>query len=240
MKHLSKSGPFPWLALLAGLVGLALRFWLLSCMDANGLLPQNHFAGILLLILFITVMAALALILRKAGTEATYPQLFPASRPAAILSMAAAVGMGISSFTMAATSALRILLIVLGVLWTAGLLLASYCRLQKRKPHYLLYGLGVLFFAIRAILCYRAFGSEPQLQVYLFEVLASVSVLLAAYYRAELTVWTGHYRQYVFFSQAALFCCCLCLAGQDRLFWLSAGIYLASDCCVLPAPRSET
>ncbi len=239
MKQLSKSSPFPWLALLAGAMGLTLRIGLLSCADAEGLLPRNHITGILLLILFAAVMIALGLILRKAGSDAAYPQLFPASPPAAICSMVGAVGMGISSFTIAATPILRILIIVLGILWAAGVVLASYCRLQKRKPHYLFYGFGVLFFAIRAILFYRVFGSEPQLQLYLFEILASIALLLTAYYRTELTVGSGHCRLFVFFSQTALFCCCVCLRGQDLLFWVSAILYLAADCCVLPAPKVD-
>lgn len=239
MKQLSKSALFPWLTLLAGSVGLALRIGLLSCRDAGGLLPRNHITGILLLLLLAALMVALGLILRKAGSDAGYPQLFPPSPLTAILSMIGATGMAIGSFTVSAAPALRMVLIVLGILWAAGGLLAAYCRLRKQKPHYLLYGIGVLFFAIRAILCYRTFGSEPQLQLYLFEILASVFLLLTAYYRAELTVWTGHCRLFAFFCQTALFCCCVCLTGQDRLFWLSAIVYLASDCCVLPAPKVD-
>ena len=66
-------------------------------------------------------------------------------------------------------------------------------------------------------------------------VLASLFLLMAAYYRAEMPNSTAHYRRYAFFSQMALFCCMLCLTDGEWMFYLSAGIWMASDFCALPA-----
>ena len=36
-------------------------------------------------------------------------------------------------------------------------------------------------------------------------------------------------------KKVALFCCILCLTGGEWMFYLSAGIWMASDFCALPA-----
>ncbi len=235
MGNSSKTNLFPWITLLAGAVGLAMRVVLLSMTDSKGLLPGNHIAGILSIVLAILVLGGILLVARRAGDGEDYAGLFPASKISAVGSAIGAVGMGVSGFFLSVDGALAVLSAVLGVLCAAALIAAAYCRYRKLQPNGLLFCVAAAYMIMRTMACCRVWGAEPQLQMYLFQLLASLFLLLAMYYRAELTGSVKHYRRFVFFSQAALLCCCMCLAGQDRLFYLSAGLWLASDYLVLPS-----
>lgn len=240
MDQSSKSNLFPWITILAGMAGLALRVLLYSFRDSSGLLPQNHIAGILSMVLTALMLGVYLIILRKAGPAEDYLRLFPSSRITTVGCAAGAVGMGVSGFFSSASGPLAILLAVFGGLCACGLLLATHKRYWHQRPSYLFHCVAAVYMIIKTMAGCRMWGAEPQLQQYLFQLLASLFLLMAFYYRTELDVHTKHYRAYVFFSQAALLCCFLCLTGEDKLFYLSAGIWMASDCCVLPpsVPRA--
>lgn len=235
MDSSSKTNLFPWITILAGTIGLAIRVVLLSLADSKGLLPGNHIAGILSIVLTALALGGILLVARKAADAEDYAGLFPASNTAAAGSAVGAVGMGVSGFFLPVDGGLAVLSAALGVLCAAGLVAAAYCRYRNQQPNGLLFCVAAVYMIVRTMACCRAWGAEPQLQMYLFQLLTSLFLLLAIYYRAELTVGVKHYRRFVFFSQAALLCCCMCLAGQDRLFYLSAGVWLAADYLVLPS-----
>ncbi len=235
----SKQGLSPWFSLLTGLLGLALRWWLLSTSDDKGLLQENHFAGILCFILLAVTLAFTFLQVRKSAPSKAYRKLFPASPVAAAGIAVGAIGMGLSSFTIGNSGLFRIFLPALGALCTVSLLFAAYCRLKGLRPSYLLYCAAVVYLILRALVCCRAWGSESQLQIYFFPLVGSLFLLIACFYRAELTAMLGDYRRYVFFAQAALFCLLLSLPGKDWVFRLSASIWLAADFCVLPTASQD-
>ncbi len=240
MKLFSRQGLFPWFPLLTGMAGLALRFWLLSTINEQGLLPTNHIAGILTFLLLLVTLGICFWDIRTAAPSQAYRKLFPPSKIAAAGTAVGAAGMGISAFIVNAAGFLRILLPILGVLGAAALLYAAHCRRIGLRPSCLLHGGVTLFLVFRVLVCCRMWGAEPQLQLYFFQLLGSLFLLLACYFRAEADALIGDYRKYLFFGQAALFCCCLCLSGNDWLFYLSAGIWMATDYCVFPANRYET
>lgn len=237
MNNHSQSGLFPWVSLLTGSVGLALRCWLLSSMDNEGLLPRAHIAGILSLILLLITMGIAFWRLQQAAASNAYRQLFPPSRLAAAGTALGGVVMGISAFTVTASGLLKFLLPVFGILCAGAMLYAAYCRLIGLRPNCLLHGIIALFLVFRILVCCRAWGAEPQLQFYLFPLLGSLCLLLTCYFRAETDAMAGDYRKYLFFGQAALFSCLMCLPGDDWLFYISGAIWLATDYCALPSAR---
>lgn len=235
MDKYSQTGWFPWVSLMTGSVGLALRCWLLSSTDGNGLLPAFHIAGAISLLLLLFTVGLTVWHLRKASPSHAYRHLFPPSTLAAAGTAVGAAGLGISAFTVEATGMLGTLLPLLGILSIGALLYASYCRLIGLRPNCLLHGIMVIYILFRILTCCRIWGSEPQLQLYLFPMLGSLFLLLACFFRAEADAMTGDYRKYLFFGQASLFCCIMCLPGDDWLFYLSAAVWLATDYCVLPS-----
>ena len=229
MRNTSNPGFFPWLTIFTGIVGFALQFWLLSSTDVKGLLPQNHIAGILSFLLLALTLAAVFLLIRKAEYPTHYEKLFPKSALAAAGSVAGALAMGYSAFTQTGIGVFHFLLPVLGALSACALLVQAYCRLKGMRPHNL-FSCTVAFYLIFQTLTYcRQWGIEPQTPLFFFQLLASLFLLLTCYYRAELDANTRYPRQYTFFSQAALFCCCLCIPGENSIFYLLAAIWIAAD-----------
>lgn len=232
MTALLKKYFFPIFSLVMGAVGFCLRDWLFGAQQ-EGLLPEKHIAGILLLILLAAVLAVCLWAVRKLVFSENYPKRFPKSTPAGVGIALGALGMGLASFRLEAVGALRYLLPVLAVVGIGAMLLGAYCRIRGTRPHCLLYGLFAVYLIIYTLARSRAWGAEPQLQVYFIPLLALLFLLIACYYRAELTTRAGNCRRYVFFGQAALFCCCVSMRGEDWLFYLSGALWTAADFCAL-------
>lgn len=237
MNKQSQSGLFPWVSLLTGSLCLLLRRWLLSSVDDSGLLPKFHIAGILSLLLLLLTVGITFWSLRQAAPSNAYAQRFPSSRLAAIGTALGGIGIGFSAFTVPTSGALRLVVPFLGILSAAALLYTAYCRLIGLRPNCLFHGTTVLFLVFRILACCRSWGAETQVQLYLFPLLGSLCLLLAFYYRAEIDAMAGDYRKYLFFGQAALCCCIMCLPGDDWLFYMSAGLWLTTDYCVPQVKR---
>ena len=235
-KH-PQSDLYPWVALLTGSVSLPLRCWLLSSVDDNGLLPKFHITGILSLVLLALTAGVCFWHLRRAPSSKAYRWCFPPSPLAAVGTAIGGIGMGLSAFTIPTAGILQILLPVLGVLGAAALAYAAYCRLIGLRPNCLSHSAMVLFLVFRILATCQSWGSEPQVQLYLFPLLGSLFLLLTGYYRAEIDAMIGDYRKFLFFGQLALFCCLMCLPGDDWLFYISSALWLATDFCVLPQQR---
>jgi hypothetical protein len=211
---------------------------LLDSADPDGMLPQNHPAEALSFILLAVTLGLCFFLIRRIRVDTEYARLFPASRAAAMGSILGAVGMGCAAFFAENTGLLFLPVIIFGAISTICLGVAAYLRLHEIRPNCLLHCLPAAYIMFRTITFCRIWGTEPQLQLYFFELLAAAFLLLACYYRAELDVKDTSCKKYLFFSQTALFCCCLCLPGEDRLFYLSALIWLIADRCVLsPSPQ---
>ena len=228
MRFSSKTGIFPWFTISEGFIGFLLQCWLFSDMDGNGLLPQYHFAGIMsLLLLAITLVICWMGARVEADTRAD--DLFPFNPPAAVGIAVSAVGFGVSAFTASGFSLLQFLTPVFGILAAAALMYVAYCRLKGLQANCLLYCIITVYLILRTMSRCHTWGAEPQLLQHFFPLLSCIFLLLTSYYRAALAIGEGDYRRYVFFNQAALFCCCLSCRGSDWLFYLSAAIWLSWD-----------
>ena len=229
MRNTSNPKYFPWITVFSGIIGAAMQFWLLSSKDAAGLLPRNHIAAVLSFLLLALTLGTIFLLLRKAEFSIRYEKLFPRSPAAAVGSVAGALAIGVSTFTQTGFSIFRVLLPVLGVLSTCSLLVLAYFRLKGMRPHCLFSCIVAFYLLFRNLICCRQWGTEPQMLLFFFQLLASLLLLLTCYYRAELDANTRYPRQYAFFNQAALFCCCLCIPGENGVFYLLAAIWMAAE-----------
>ena len=234
MTPLLKKYIFPCFTLAAGAGGLLLRNWLFAA-GQDGLLPEHHIAGILLMLLLAVVLAVCLRATKKMELSNDYVDLFPKSTIAGLGTALGALGMGWAGYKAEAMGALALLLPVLAMLGTGALLVGAYCRIQGRKPHCLTYGIFTVYLIVYTLMRCRGWGREPQLQMYFFPLLGVLFLLMAGYYRAEMANRTENCRRYSFFAQAALFCCCCSLRGADWLFYLSGAIWVAADGCSLSA-----
>lgn len=235
MSRSSKVKIFPWIPLFAGIVGGVLQYWQLSQVDKQGLLPQNHISQILSYVLLAIVVIVCWFGVQNLAPAKTYRELFPPSKIAAIGGLIGAAGLGGAAFFLPAVGILRYVILVCGLLGAGALVVISCCRFEGGQPNSLLRSVVIVYLIFRTIGACQIWSAKPQWQLYVFPLLASLFLLLACYYRAVLDLQVGNSRRYLFFCQVALFCCCLSVPGEDWLFYLSAGIWLATDFCTPPS-----
>lgn len=235
MKFL-KARYLPLLTAIAGVLGFILRLVLGRFgMDEKGLLVTGHFAGILLFILTALLLAALFLGVRELRNISSYTRIFPASVFGFGGCILAAVGILLSALAdlRVQRDNFTVVLFVLTVLCAVCLVLLGICRMKGTQPGYLLYTCVTVYMMVQLISEYRFWSPEPQLLLYFFPLLAMVFLMLTAYQATCLAAGKGSRRWYVFCNQAAVFFCCISLLSSHWVFYLSMGLWAATNLCSL-------
>ena len=234
MNNRSPKGIFPWFTVIEGMAGFFMQCWLFSSIDDNGLVPPFHIAGILSFALL-----ALTLVICWLGSKGEKDlcpdRLFFSSAPAAVGIGLSAVGIAFSAFTANGKGILQILTFGSGILAAAALGYIAICRAKKFHADAMLHSIVTVYLILRTMANCSSWSAEPQFQLYFFPLLACVFLMITSYYRAAMALGLEHSKKYVFFSQAALFCCLLCCRGEDWIFYLSGALWLTFDC---PAPST--
>lgn len=232
----SRRGIFPWFTVIEGIMGFFLQCWLFSSINSHKLLPADHIAGYLSLGLL-----ALTLVICWLGSrheEDLCPdKLFFSSRASAAGIGLSAVGLAMSSIPIGFGGILQILAFGSGILAAAALGHIAVCRAKKFHADAMLHCIITIHLILRTMVYCSSWSAQPQFLQYFFPLLACVFLMITSYYRAALALGLEHSKKYVFFSQAALFCCCVCCRGSDWLFYLSGALWLTFDC---PAPSTVT
>ena len=240
MKNPFKPRYIPLLALGGGVLGFLLQLWLLTTgTDQKGLLRTDHPANTLLFLLTAGVLAVLYLCLRPLTGTPTYKRMFKHSRLAAIGCWAGALGILIAELGMLApiTSGIALLRLLMGLIAAACLALLGLCRLRGARPKLYLQACVTVYLMFHLVSQYRNWSAEPQLQVYCFQILASVCLMLRGYHGATLDACCGSRRWYVFFNYSALFFSYLALCGGQWIFYLAMILWTATDACSLRPVR---
>lgn len=233
MKNVFRPAILPWFTLACGGLGLGLRIWLFQGMDEKGLLPAGHVASVFIFVLTALVLLTLFLCVRPLRPMSKYSRLFPAGIRRAVGCAAGAAGVVCAGVYQYAGNVglLGSLTLALAIVSGVCLLVMAWLRLQGRRPSFWLHTVPTVFLMLYTVCRCRVWGSEPQLQMYFFQLLASVFLMLTSYYLSVLDTQKGSRQWLVFFSQAALFCCCLCLNGEHMLFYLGMILWLTLDMC---------
>lgn len=223
------------LVLFAGALGLLLRLiMVMGGTDEKGLYPRHHAAWILLCILSVAVVAVLFLLTRQVGADQRYKKNFPASIPGAVCTALAAVGITFTAFDLFKADLLHILCFLAGLAAMAGLLLAAYCRLNGRKPHFVCHAAPAIFFALRVFLLGKDLGSEPEASRYIFEMLASLAMIPACYQLWGFDVGLGRRDKCLFWSLTAAYLCIVAIVGiENWLLYLTSAAWLLTNMCSL-------
>jgi len=230
----SRKGIFPWFTIVEGIFGFILQCWLFSDKDANGLLPPYHIAGILSFGL-LALTFVVCLLGARQEKDLCPDKLFFSSAAASGGLTVSAIGLAFSAFTLPGTGILGVLTLVSGILAAAALGYIAYCRAKGSHADAMLHCVITLYLILRTMSSCSSWSSEPQFQKYFFPLIACMFLMISSYYRAALALKMEHSKNYVFFSQMALFCCCMCCRGSDWLFYLTCALWLTFDC---PAPSS--
>lgn len=224
----------PFFTVCAGIIGLILQQILLRTgFDRKGLLIAGHGAGIGLYILTAIVLLVLFLVVRTLPPVPKYSQLFPASKLSFGGCILSAVGVLVFSVfrILQHQDTFAMIAAALGALAAVSVFLLSFARKAGKTPNFLLHVCLTLYLTFQLISVYRHWSSDPQLLLYIFPLLASVFLMLAAYHAACLDAQKNNRRWYVFSNQAALFFCFLSLSNDYWLFYLSMGIWAGTNLC---------
>lgn len=223
-------------AALLGLVALVLRRQLYGvALDEKGLLLRGHPLSLALLVLTAAVMLLIVLCICRLRIPENH---IPAGMAAGFGH--AAMAAGILSVVLPGMPMMRG---YLGTVWQwlamgspVCLLAAGAVRLWGKKPFFLLHMLPSLFFAVHIVNHYQGWSGNPQLQDYVFALLATVALVLFSFYNAAWEAGCGSRRMVLVTGQAAVY---LCLAelghSSEPLLYLGGSIWAATDLLSLRA-----
>ncbi len=216
---------------LAAVLNLLLR---LTGFDDKGLLISGHWAGVMLCVLAALFFAALFLCVRTLD-NLRYKKMFPASPISAAGCWVAGAGILYAAVTtiLQQRSFVSILYCVLALAAAVSLVFMGLCRRKGSRPNFVLPLLVTLFFMPHLLLRYQEWSAEPQVMLYLFPLLSCVLTMLTAYQATCLAVKKGSRRWYAFVNQAAVFCCCASIVGDNWLFYLTMAVWNAGSLCSL-------
>lgn len=206
----------PFLILCSSILGFILRFWLFSAaVDYKGLLVPGHIADILSWILTATVLVALLIGTAPLKQASKYRFNFPPFLQGGLGSCLAAFGILITSLVefMQQPPSTSLLTLLLGLLCAAIMIFTGFCRLKGIHPSPLFHSIVCIYLTLFLFGRYRMWSSDPQLQDYIFELLAIIFLMLATYHRAAFDANFGNRRWYSFFALAAFYFCMVCLPG---------------------------
>lgn len=237
MKKVFDPAYLPYIVLGCGTTGLLLRIWLFATgIDDKGLIVPGHPATWLVWLLSTAAMVILVLGSRRLQEAAKYSFNFPASIPGGIGTFLAAAGILICTVveSISKPDTFGLVVCALGILSVPALCFIGYCRCKGAHPSLLFHALVSIYLLLRLVWMYRQWSSDPQLQEYVFQLLALTCLMLACYHRSAFDANMGIRRAYVIFNLAAVFFCFVSIPGCDSMvFYLSAGVWMLTDLCSL-------
>ena len=228
----------------AALLGFLLRLWTMAGgVDAEGLYASSVFAWILLWIVTLAVPVLIIVMVRPLTVPVKYNMNFPKSIVSAVGCLMAALGFvlaGVDSFS-GAHDIPSFLTGVLGLGSGVSMLLVAYARFRGEKPNFLFHCCACLFMALRTFDLCRSWGNQPQIHLFLFALLAQISVMLAAYQLCCFDAEMGNRRVSLFWSLLSVYLCMLALpSAKDILFYGCIAIWLLTNLCSLkPAKKRK-
>ena len=243
MNILKKFHFLPLASLAFGCAAFGLRTALYAlAVDRKGLLISGH---PLTCALWAVAVAGAAFILWNVwnpGGSNVYEDNFPPSTPAAFSSGLMALGllMTVRLQPPAGTDAMVMVWKLLGYLSIPALIWAGVSRYQGKKPFFGTHAVMCLFLLIHMVSRYQLWSANPQLQDYVFEVLATISLTLFSYHCAAFEADMGSRRMQLATGLLAVLLCPAALAGSEPgWLYVYGTVWAFSNLCCLTPPQKE-
>ncbi len=223
-----KTSYFSYLAIGTGVAGLLVRYWYFAeGLERGGLLSATHPGNIITYILMAFVpLILLALVLpmlrRNKGSVYFAPGIIGCAGNC--IAGAGALYACILQLK-AAADTLPVIGAVAGAAAVVCFVLAGLGRLKGKKGSFYLYCVITVYFAVQILSRYRSWNIEPQLQLYLPQLLAYAFLMITAYQQAALTMGKGKPGQYLLFNYGAAFFCLLSVCGEMPVFYLAMALW---------------
>ena len=241
MKKRTEQKLLPAAAAVLGLLGLALRKWLyIAGPDGRKLLPLWHPLEIALWAVTAAVILLVVLSVRKLETFRDSARNYPDSMLPALGCIVMALGLGTTVALWWKNGGASPADLVLGAVSAAAMAFAAVCRIQRKRHSWAFHGLVCLFFALHLISRYRAWSGNPQIQDYVFTMLACVAMMLFAYQQAAFDAGCGHRRSQLRTGLLAGYFCLVALsATEDLVLYASGAVWSFTNLCTTVAGDRE-
>ncbi len=226
-----------------GVIGFLLRLWTIGPgPDSEGLYPPQTLAWVLLAVCSVLATAVILLGSLNLTKTGAYEHSYPKSLFGAIGYILAAAGILICAYKSIspANRVLDNITMVLGFLSGACMLAAGYFRFTGKKCPFIFHTVVAVYLAIRAFNRCQQWSNEPQIGIFLFSFLASLSLMLAMYQRTTFDVDLGKRSKSLFWSLLSVYLCLAALPGeQEMLFYGGMAIWAMTNLCnTNPVPKT--
>lgn len=243
MNNLLKIKNLPALMLASGLAGLLLqKLAYVAALDEKGLLIPFHPVELSLWLLSLGAFAlVLSVVMPLKGTGA-YQVNFPASHLGAAgqYVMAAALLLTVLIREPAMGGTLSVLWWWFGILAALSMIWTGTCRLKGRVPGIAYHLPLCVFLALHIVLHYQSWSSTPQLQDYLFHMLAGLTLLFFAYYHTAFAAGLGKRRLLLTVGLLAIYFGTVALADSPYRELHAAGVFWAfTNLCAYDVPGEK-
>lgn len=244
MKRFVNSKSIPLLVLLSSLLGMLLRIWTRGGgPDEGGLFARKPLAWALLWILTLATAAAIWFAVRCLKNSPDYHDHYPRSVAAGLCAVPAALCILVTGYHQLRDAVAYMLPNTTGVDTVTGifglvaglcLLLSGVCRCLGKKPFFAINGLICLYFAMRLFNCCQYWSDEPQIGIVVFPFLASVTLMLSAYYRVCFDVDLGNRRWFALWCLMSVYLCVIAIFSFEQpLVYGVCALWQMGDLCSL-------
>ena len=227
-----KQNPFSLWLPIAGAIGAGLRLWYHhTAVDYKGLLTTGHPGDRLSYLVFVAGLLALLFWSMSVTRTPSCKKLLPAT-PFAFLGCLVG-GAGILATDVFEVVQLKdtvsLLCVMVGLVAAGCLVYTGWCRMQGKIPHLRCRSVITVYFIVHLVSQYRLWSAESQIAMYFFPALASVALMVTSYARAALENGKKNGAQFGFLTGATVLLCCLSVAVDGGLFYLTMAIWLLAD-----------
>ena len=223
-----KTTMLPLFTMAFSVFGIIARFWMNTAgTDKEGFVISGHPSVAVSIIIFALTIITLGLC---AYFMDKTPKPFSRSVAGAVGCFLGSAGLLVATLLEANTDGfLGITSCITGMITAIVFVVMGMRRLNCKPTNIWLYVLVTVYFVSHLLLQYQQWSQIPELSEYMFPVLGSIFLMLAFYHRASKDLGKPSEWQYMFFSQAALFCCIMASFIQNWLFYSSMAIWLLLD-----------
>lgn len=209
--------------------------------DEKGLLTSGHPLELLLWAVILAGTMLIVLTVRKLDGSNVYEENFRPSLPAGHFLLAAVIFMMVLRNDFQGSDQLARIQRILGAVIVPGLLWGGICRFRGRKPFFLIHAALCLFLLLYTVSRYQGWSGNPQLQDYIFELLAAVALILFSYHCAAFEAGMGKRRAQLTAGLLAVLLCGAAAPGMEAPGLYAAGLLWAAAnlCSLAPPPKKE-
>ena len=201
--------------------------------DGRGLLKSGHFAWVLLCILSVAMGAVIfASASQLRGGDSKFRRCLPAAVCCALAAVST-VFTGLSDLWGG-----YLVYAIPAFLAAAAFAAVTLCRLQGRRPNFLMHAVICIHFLLQLLKLYQANSFDPQMQDYFFQILACIALAFTAYQLALADLGRSSRRWLWVSGMSAVYLCMLTMGSSATGLFLTGAAW-AFTTILIPRRKRE-